>query len=168
MNVTEAIESRRSIRKYSGRPVEDEKLNAVLEAARLAPSSNNAQGWKFIAVKDKQKIAKLTEACGNQSFVGTAPVVIVACTTRNHMMTCGQPAHTIDTSIAVSFMLLEACELGLGTCWLGFFYEDKVKEILDIPDDVSVVAVTPLGYPEEQPAARPRKTAAEVISFDKF
>lgn len=168
MNVSDAIKVRRSIRTYSQRTVEDEKLNAVLEAARLAPSANNAQAWKFVVVKDKQKIADLQTACGNQPAIGTAPVVIVACALRHHVMTCGQPAETVDTSIAMSFMLLEACEQGLATCWLGFFYEDKVKAILGIPDDVTVVAVTPLGYPDEKPNARPRKSVEEVVSFDKF
>lgn len=168
MNVFEAIKERKSIRKYQSRPVEDEKLNAVLEAGRLAPSANNAQKWKFIAVKDKNKIAALQSACGNQPSVGSAPVVIVACATNHQVMTCGQPADTVDTSIAMSFMMLEACEQGLGTCWLGYFFEDKVKAVLGIPDGVSVVAVTPLGYPDEQPAARPRKTFSEVVSVDKY
>lgn len=168
MDVMEAIKARRSIRKYSSKPIEEGKLSAVLEAARLAPSANNAQGWKFIVVRDKEKIKKLEAACGNQKQVGEAPVVIVVCATRKHTMTCGQPAETVDASIATSFIMLEACEQGLGTCWLGFFYQDKVKEILDIPDDATVVAITPLGYPDESPDMRPRKSAAEVISFDKF
>ena len=168
MTVTEAIRNRRSIRKYSARPVEDEKLAAVLEAARLAPSAANKQNWKFIAVRDPALRVKLTEACGGQKFVGEAPVILVACATELHTMTCGQPADTIDPAIAMSFMLLAAAEQGLGTCWLGFFYEEKVKAALGIPSHMRVVAVSPLGYPAENPAARARKGAEEVISYNRF
>jgi nitroreductase len=168
MNVCDAIKTRRSIRKYKSQPVEKDKLNAVLEAARLAPSARNTQSWKFIAVTDKKVIEKLKQACCNQGFVGEAPVVIVACATRRHIMTCGQPSDIIDLSIATSFMLLEACEQGLGTCWLGAFHADKVKEALNIPDDIEVVAVTPLGYPDEQPAARPRKALCDIVSYDRY
>ncbi|HEX2938575.1 MAG TPA: nitroreductase family protein [Ruminiclostridium sp.] len=168
MDVMDAIKLRRSVRKYSSKPIEEEKLNAVLEAARLAPSASNFQGWRFVAVTDKEKITRLKEACGDQEQVGMAPAVIVVCETYHRMMACGQPAETIDASIAMSFMLLEAREQGLGTCWIGLFYEDKVKAVLDIPDDVSVVAVTPLGYPDDEPPARPRKTFSEVISYNKY
>ncbi len=168
MNVSDAIKVRRSIRKYSDRQVEDEKLTAVLEAARLAPSGNNRQDRKFIVVRDKNKRDALVDACGGQTFVGEAPVVIVTCALKQHLMTCGMPAETIDASIAMSFMLLEAREQGLGTCWLGYYYEDKVKQVLDIPEDVRVVSITPLGYPAENPPARPRKTISEVVSYDRF
>ena len=83
-------------------------------------------------------------------------------------MACGQPARTIDGSIAMSFMILEAEELGLGTCWLGAFYNDQVKSALSIPEEYDVVAVTPIGYPAEEIPARPRKSAGEVISWEKF
>lgn len=168
MNVMDAVKSRRSIRKFSAKPVEEEKLAAVLEVARLAPSARNMQSWKFIAVDDKKTISKLKAACGNQDQVGMAPVVIAVCATKQNIMTCGQTAEFIDASIAMSYMTLEACEQELGTCWIGNFHEDKVKEILSVPDDATVIAVSPLGYPDEHPAARPRKSASEVISFNKF
>lgn len=168
MNVMEAIKERRSVRKYDSRPIEEEKLHAVLEAGRLAPSGNNKQLWKFIVVKDREKISAMVEAAAGQKFVGEAPVVLVACALDDHTMKCGQPAPTVDLSIATSFMILEACEQGLGTCWLGSFYADKVKKLLNIPDCVQVVAVTPLGYPAEKPAPRTRKDIGEVVSYDKF
>jgi nitroreductase len=168
MNVLEAIKGRRSIRKYSSRAVEEEKLASVLEAARLAPSASNAQEWRFIVVKDKEKLAGLMDAADGQGCIGEAPAAIVACGLKHKIMACGQPTDTVDLSIAMSFIVLEAYEQGLGTCWLGRFYEDKVKKVLGIPENVSVVAVTPIGYPAEEPAPRPRKETGEIVGYDKF
>ncbi|MDR1205741.1 MAG: nitroreductase family protein [Peptococcaceae bacterium] len=168
MNVMEAIKTRRSIRKYDARPIEGEKLDAVMEAARLAPSAGNQQQWKFVLVRDAQKVQAFTEAANGQKFVGEAPAVIVVCATGSRVMACGQPTSTVDLSIAMTHILLAAHELGLGTCWLGNFSAEKVKALLGIPEDVAVVAVTPIGYPAETPEARPRKAAEEVISYDKY
>ncbi len=168
MDVLSAIKERRSIRKYSSKPVEDEKLVKVLEAARLSPSAKNQQNWRFIVVKNSEIRKKLTEAIG-QSFVGEAPIILVNCGTEpESVMRGGQPRYTVDLSIATSYMILEAYEQGLGTCWLGSYDEDKVKDILDIPNEVRVVAITPLGYPEESPSQRPRKELEEIISYDKY
>lgn len=168
MDVMDAIRGRRSIRRYNDQPIEAEKLATVLEAARLAPSATNAQEWRFIAVLDKEKLRNLMEAAYDQKFVGEAPAAIVACGTKSRIMACNQPTDTVDVSIAMSFMVLEAYEQGLGTCWLGRFSEEKVKHILEIPDDVRVIAMTPIGYPDEEPSPRPRKSLNEVISFEKF
>jgi len=169
MDVLTAIHGRRSIRQYSSKPVEDEKLNKVLEAARLAPSANNCQLWKFVVVKDDEIRAKLAEAAGRQMFIKQAPVAIVACGLNpDRLMFCGQPRYTVDLSIAVSFMILEAYEQGLGTCWIGHFDERKVKEVLGIPDNVRVVAITPLGYPAESPAQRPRKKLDEIVCYERY
>ncbi|HHT17785.1 MAG TPA: nitroreductase [Papillibacter sp.] len=168
MTVQEAILARRSIRKYSDRPIEPEKLVTVLEAARLAPSATNGQNWRFIVVQDKEKLAELVQAADNQKFVGEAPAAIIACATSRRVMSCGQPTDTVDCSIAMSFILLQAQELGLGTCWLGRFNADLVKQICEIPEEVSVIAMTPLGYPAETPDPRPRKAPDEVIRFDSF
>jgi len=166
MDVMTAIKSRRSIRAYKSIEVEEEKLNLILEAARLSPSARNLQNWKFIVVRDKKLRERLVEAAAGQKFVGEAPLTLIACATApERVMTCGQPANTIDLSIALSFMMLEAAELGLGTCWLGSFYEDKVKEVLNLPEGYRVVAMTPLGYPDENPAPRPRKSIEEIVEY---
>jgi nitroreductase len=169
MNVLTAIQERRSIRKYQDRPVEEDVLLQVLEAARLSPSASNRQNWKFIVVRDAGLRARLIQAAMGQAFVGQAPVVLVACgTAPDGVMTCGQHRYTVDVSIATAYMLLEARELGLGTCWLGRFDEQQVKEILAIPDEIRVVAMTPLGYPDETPEPRPRKKIGEIVSFDRY
>lgn len=169
MDVLTAIEGRRSIRKYSQAFIEEEKLKLVSEAMRLAPSASNSQKWKFIFVTDKEKRKKLMEAADGQKFIQEAPVTVVGVATEDqHIMMCGQKTSTTNVSIAMAYMTLEAYELGLGTCWIGHFDEEKVKEALDIPANMRAVAISPLGYPDEDPDERPRKSADEVISFNNF
>lgn len=168
MDVMEAIRTRRSIRKFSDRPIEEEKLDLVLEAGRLSPSAANGQNWHFIVVRDREKIQKLMEAADGQPAVGEAQAAIVVCATKRRIMDCGQPTDTVDCSIAMSYMILEAHALGLGTCWLGHFYAEKVKKALHIPEEVSVITFTPIGYPAEQPDARSRKDICDIVSYEKF
>ena len=169
MDVSQAIQLRRSVRAYQDKKIEKEKLNKVLEAARLAPSANNRQEWKFVVVKDKNTKEKLAIAASSQTFIAEAPIVIVACATESQStMSCGQRRYTVDLSIAVSFMILQAQELGLGTCWIGAFDESNVKDILGVPDNIRVVAITPLGYPAQDPAARSRKKMEQIVCFDKY
>ncbi len=169
MEVATAIAGRRSIRSYRSTPVEEEKLNRILEAARLSPSAGNRQEWKFIVVREPKTRSRLARAACDQKFVAEAPVVLVACATESSkIMTCGQPAYTVDLSIAFSYMILQAWELGLGTCWLAAFREEEVKSILGIPEAVRVVAMTPLGYPERPVPPRPRKRLEEIVSFERY
>jgi len=169
MSVRTAIRERRSIRSFSDTPVEDEKLSLVLEAARLAPSARNRQEWQFIVVRDVETRKKLADAANGKAFVGEAPIIIVACATEaEYVMSCGQLAGTVDTSIALAFLILQAQELGLGTCWLGAYSESEVKAILGIPRQVRVIAMTPLGYPAEVPEARPRRSLDEIVSFERY
>ncbi len=169
MDVMEAIRTRRSIRNYQHRDVEEEKLRRVLEAGRLAPSARNMQEWKFLVVKDPSVRKRLAEAAKGQMFVADAPVVIVACgTICDYVMSCGQLSYPIDVAIAVDHMTLVAVEEGLGTCWLGAFYEDKVKEILGIPEKIRVVQMLALGYPEHVPEPRARKPFDEVVIFERW
>lgn len=165
MTVLDAIKGRRSVRSYSDRSVEPEKLKMVLEAGRLAPSATNQQHWKFTVVTDEKLRFRMVEACCNQKFVGEAPAIIVVSATSMRSMTCGQPSETIDCSIALSFMMLEAYEQGLGTCWLGAFFADKVKEVLDLSEAFIPVAVTPIGYPLDWPEVRGRKATEEVVEY---
>ncbi len=168
MDVLSAIQGRKSIRKYKDKPVEEEKLLKVLEAARISPSARNQQEWKFVVVKDQETRKRLTEAIG-QPFVGEAPIILVCCGTEpESVMRGGQLRYTVDLSIATAYMILEAYDLGLGTCWLGSYDETKVKEVLGIPEKVRVVSITPLGYPDESPSPRPRKELDDIIRYDKY
>jgi nitroreductase len=169
MDVSIAINQRSSIRAYKATDVEEDELKKVLEAGRLSPSASNRQDWKFIVVKSKETKKKLAKAAFGQSFIGEAPVVIVACGTDSKaVMGCGQPTHTVDVSIACAFMILQAQELGLGTCWIGAFSEDEVKRILKIPEGVRVVAMTPLGYPDEPPSKKSRKSLNQIVCHEKY
>src|SRR5208283_142840 len=168
MDVFTAISERRSVRAYKNVDIEEDKLKKILEAARQSPSAKNRQLWKFIVVKDARTREKLVEAANGQAFIGEAPVVIVACGTEtDYIMSCGQHAYTIDVSIACAYMILEACELGLGSCWLGSFKEAEVKRILNIPESVRVVTMIPFGYPVEPGAKKHRKDMVDIVSYEK-
>jgi len=169
MDVSAAVRQRSSVRSYKAMDVEEDKLKKILEAARFSPSASNRQEWKFIVVKNKETKRKLAKAAFGQSFIGEAPVVIVACGTESKsFMACGQPTHTVDVSIACAYMILQAYELGLGTCWIGAFKEDETKKILNIPDHVRVVAMTPLGYPDQPPSQKFRKSLNQIVCFEKY
>ena len=169
MDVFTAIHQRRSVRAYKKEDVEEDKLRKILEAARLSPSASNRQEWKFIVVKNKETRRKLADAALRQSFIEEAPAVIVACATETKaVMLCGQPAYTVNVSIACAFMILQAYELGLGTCWIGAFQEDEVKEILKIPESVRVVAMIPLGYPNQPSSQRSRKGLDQIVCFERY
>ncbi len=169
MEVRKAIQSRRSIRAYDSREVEEDKLSRVLESGRLSPSAGNRQERRFVIIKDAKARKSLSEAARGQKFVAEAPVVIAACSVETeYIMSCGQPAYPIDTTIAVDHMTIAAVEEGLGTCWIGAFDEIKVKEILDIPESVRVVALLTLGYPSAIPRPTPRKNLDEIVMREKW
>ena len=156
MTVEDAIKTRCSVRSYTDRAVEDEKVHQVLEAARLAPSASNRQEWRFVVVTDKNKKNQLAKAAAGQMFIGAAPCVIACCAeTDLHEMKCGQMTYPIDLAIAIDHMTLRAVELGLGSCWIGAFYEAEVKKVLNIPEEIRVVELLPLGYPADK--GQPRK-----------
>ena len=167
--VLEAIKKRQSVRSYREKEIPEEVLQQILEAGRLAPSASNQQGWEFIVVKEESLRKKLVPACKNQKFVGEAPVVIAGCATNlDHIMSNGEHSYPIDLAIALDHMSLEAASLGLGTCWIGAFYQDQVKEILGVPEDVRVVALMPVGYPKELGSKTGRKPLSEIVCYDKY
>lgn len=169
MNVFDAIKTRRSIRSFLDKPIEEEKLLRVLEAGRLAPSAKNLQEWRFVVVRDKELRKKVASAANNQHFLAEAPVIIVGCATVvDYIMTCGQYAYPIDLTISMDHMTLQAVEEGLGTCWIGAFKEDEVKKILQIPENIRIVQIFPLGYPKTIPPARHRKKLEEIVCYDEW
>lgn len=171
MSILEIIKKRQSVRKYKNEAIPEDVLNRVLEAARLAPSGKNLQPWKFILVGDEALKDKLVPACLGQSFIAEAPVVIAACAYPDQCYAKQgryMKSWPIDVAIALEHLILQACEEGLGTCWIGAFREDEVKEILNIPEEVKVLALTPLGYPNEKPVSRGRKSLEEIISTDGY
>ncbi len=169
MSVMQQIQDRYSVRRYEARPVEPEKLEAVLEAARLAPSARNVQEWRFVVVQDAEMRAKLVEAANGQKFVGEAPVVIACCAVdTNYVMRCGQSAHPIDVAIAIEHMALQAVEEGLGTCWIGSFFPDQVRALLNIPADILVIELLTLGYPADTAPSKNRAAMDDIVSHERW
>ena len=160
MEFEKVIEKRRSIRKYKDTPVPKEQLIKILEAARIAPSASHRQPWHFIVVEDKDKIRKLAK-----SKWAEAPVMIVGLAdTEASPNWCSN-----DLGIAIEHMVLEATNLGLGTCWMGQTgREDLIRELLDIPDKFRPVAVVPIGVPDETPSPKERKSLDDIVSWEKF
>lgn len=174
MTFDEIIRNRRSVRAYSSRPVEPEKIRAMCEAARLAPSACNSQTWRFVVVTDAAQIGRLCDEAMrpiiSNRWLRRAPVVIVGCSqldivaNRIGSSVTGIEYYQIDLGIAMEHMALKAVELGLGACWIGWFRESKVREILRIPCRVRVSALLAAGYPEGPlPEARPRKPFEEIV-----
>lgn len=168
MDVFEAIRKRYSCRSYEARPIEQEKLARVLEAARLAPSAKNFQDWRFVVVTDSDTKAKLAEAANNQKFVGTAAAIIVACSNSSHVMTCGQAIGPIDVAIALEHIALQAATEGLGTCWIGSFYPEKVRAVLGIPDDIAIIELMTIGYPADSRKPPKREPIDKIVCYEKW
>jgi len=168
MDVAQAIRSRYSCRNYQAKPIERDKLSAVLEAARLAPSAKNLQDWRFVVVTGEEAKQKLVQAANNQTFLADAGAIVVACSVSDHVMRCGQAIGPIDVAIAMEHMCLQATELGLATCWIGSFYSDKVRGIMGIPDGVAIIELLALGYPADTPKPHRRQAMDEIVSFEKW
>ena len=169
MELKEAITKRQSIRDYQDKPVPEEKLRRILEAAHLAPSANNMQPWKFVVVTDSKRRKELARAANGQTFISQAPVVIAAVATEpESVMSSGIPSYAVDVAIAVDHMTLAAVDEGLGTCWIGAFSQQRVKEILNIPDKYRVVALLPLGFPRAETTIKLRKSLGEIVSYETF
>jgi len=182
MELLEVIRGRRSIRKYKPTPVKDEDLNAILEAARWAPSWRNSQCWRFILVRDPELRARLAETLPEANMAQPAikeqaPVVIVACAElgKSGYSSKGQEVtnkggwwYMFDTALALQNMVLMAHSLGLGTVHVGRFDAEKAAHILELPENVVVVEIIPLGYADEVPAMRPRKELSDIVFHDKY
>ena len=179
MDLLSAITGRRSIRKYTAKPVEDGDLEEVLEALRWAPSWANTQSWEIVVVKDPETKRKLgdTLPAGNPacSSFDEAPVVIVACARRGkagyfkgNAVTDKGDWYMFDVALAMQNLTLAAYALGLGTVLVGFFDANKVAHLLNIPEEVAVVAMTPLGYPAGEAKPTPRKALDDFVSYDTF
>lgn len=175
------IRTRRSIRKYLNKPVEDEKILQLIESARIAPSGSNTQPWNFIVVKSDEMREKLAKASHYQKWMKAAPVFIVCVAdirsrikeAVNLELDENSPHPELkliirDTTIAIEHIVLEAESLGLGTCWVAWFTQEDIRPILDIPSDKYVVGIITVGYPDETPNPRPRKAFEEIIHYEKW
>ena len=173
MDVFEASRRRSIVRSFTDIDVSDEDVKKLIDAARRAPSAGNIQPWEFIVVRSSEVKRRLAAAALYQSFIEEAPVVIVICAdqrgssrgygSRGANLYCIQ-----DTAAATENMLLAACALGLGACWVGAFYEEDVKSILKVPEGIRPVAIVPVGYPAEKPRPRYRRPLKEIIHRETY
>lgn len=162
------VRQRRSIRKYKPDPVDEDDLKYVLEAARLAPSWDNRQCWNFIIVKGQRLREELASAA-RRKWVADAPVVLVACADPSRSAKKdGKEYYLVDMGVCVEHLILAATERGLGTCWVGDFKEKQVKKALDIPKNIKVAALIPLGKPDEIPSQEERKSFESITSSEKY
>lgn len=170
MEIMEALRGRQSVKTYLSTPVEQEKVEKVLEAGRLAPSAFNHQYRRFVVVTDPAVKKEIREKAGAQPMIEQAPVVIVLCATEENefVMPCGEKNYPIDMALCGAYMMLEAYEQGLGTCWLGAFNADAVKEILGVPAEARVVTMIPLGYHNGTQERKPRKPLSEIVGNNKY
>jgi len=181
MSLSKLIHSRQSVRRYAETPVEPEKLSQCLEAARLAPSASNSQPWRFIVVDQEPLRTEVAKASFSDiklinKFTLQAPVMVVIVIekakllTRLAMMVKKKEWPLIDIGIAAEHFCLQAAELGLGTCMIGWFEEDKIKKLLQIPSDKSIGLLISLGYAVEGYPQRTkiRKSMEEMVRYNKY
>lgn len=164
MDLFETVEKRRSIRKFKPNPIPDKDLKKILEAGRLAPSGGNRQPWSFIVVRKPETKKKLAAVANLQRFIADADTVLIA---------LGDPAvskslYKQDPMIAIEHMVLASTALGYGTCWIGAFNENDVKEIAKVPENMTVIALLPIGVPDEKPPSKPRRAFKEVFFKESY
>lgn len=177
MEFSELAKIRQSTRRYSATPVEEEKLMQCIETARLSPSANNSQPWKFVAVDDLQlrvQVADAASSIGMNGFVREAPVIIAVVLEKNNLLSAAgsviqnKEYHLLDLGIAVNQLCLQAADLGLSTCIIGWFNEKKVKELLGIAPKRRVPLLITLGYSDAPVRQKVRKPLKEIFSRNKY
>jgi nitroreductase len=164
MSLVDVVLSRRSIRRYEQKEIPRDVLDKILEAGRQAPSAANKQPWHFIVLTDSEIKKKLSNRAFSR-FIKDAPVCIVGCA---HKDLIAGKWSIVSTTIALENMVIAAWALGIGSCWIGDFSEEKVKKLLSIPESWNVVALISFGYPAEKPQPRKRKRVEEIVGFNKF
>ncbi|NHJ33113.1 MAG: nitroreductase family protein [Asgard group archaeon] len=166
MKPLELLKTRRSIRKYKSTPVEDEKIERCLEAARWAPSASNKQPWEFIIVKDETMRKKFAEIHPYAKFVAESPVVFIPLTNPE----IHPKYHMSDTGLTIQNFMLQAHAEGLATCWAGVIgasFESELKKLLDVPDHLNIMALVALGYPDQERESS-RKPMNELVHWEKY
>ena len=180
MELIEAIKTRRSIRKYSDKPVEEENLQTVLEAVRMAPSWANYQCWRMVVIREKSMKQRISDLSYVESYfapkgyksnpsmkaLAEAPVVIVLCADPGQSgVLWGQNYYLVDVGLAAQNLMLAAKDQGLGTVFVGIYDEEKLKHLLNIPEAIRIVGLFPLGYPAGDPKEGPGRKPLQDICF---
>ena len=173
MNTLEAINARRSIRRYLDKPVEFEKLTTIMDAAIKAPSAGNLQDWRFILVTERELIKQVSSYSIEQYWIQTAGALIVVCAVpEKHEMYYGLRGKRLynvqDCAASIQNILLAATDLGLGSCWIGAFEEEKIRALFGIPPDVRPQAIIALGYSDETPRDRQLMPIENMVYFNRY
>jgi len=163
------IETRYSVRSYKADPIEDQKVQQVLEAARLAPTAANRQAIQFVVVHTEGREEELKRIYNRDWFV-QAPVVVCACgiPAENWVRKDGKNYNDVDVAIAMDHLILAAANAGLGTCWIGAFDAEATREVLALADGVEPIVFTPLGYPADEPKPKKRKELSELVRYERW
>jgi nitroreductase len=169
MEFTDLIQKRYSVRSYRSDPVEEEKLQRVLEAARLAPTAANRQPFQLIVIHTAGREEELGQVYQREWFT-QAPLVICACGLPENAWTSKEGVNYtyVDVAIAMDHLILEATNLGLGTCWVAAFDREIARQTLGLPEDVVPIAMTPLGYPADQPKTKVRKDLSDLVRYERW
>ena len=169
MDFTTLVESRYSVRSYKTDPLEEEKLQKVLQAMRLAPTATNNQAFQFIVIHTKGREEELRRIY-NKNWLVQAPVVVCACgiPAENWVRMDGKNYNDVDVAIAMDHLILAATNEGLGTCWIGAFDAQAAKEVLGLPEGVEPIALTPLGYPAGELRPKKRKELSELVRYEHW
>ena len=169
MDFSSLIETRYSVRSYKADPIEDQKVQQVLEAARLAPTAANRQAIQFVVVHTEGREEELKRIYNRDWFV-QAPVVVCACgiPAENWVRKDGKNYNDVDVAIAMDHLILAAANAGLGTCWIGAFDAEATREVLALADGVEPIVFTPLGYPADEPKPKKRKELSELVRYERW
>ena len=169
MDFLKLIKNRYSVRAYKPDPVEEDKLQQVLEAARLAPTAANRQPFQLVVMHTKGRETELKRIYHRAWFV-QAPLIICACgvPAQNWVRSDGKNYNDVDVAIAMDHLILAATDLGLGTCWIAAFDPAAAREVLGLPEGVEPVAFTPLGYPADQLRPKERKALSELVRYERW
>jgi nitroreductase len=169
MEFANLIQTRYSVRAYRSQPVEEDKLQRVLEAARLAPTAANRQPFQLIVIHTKGREEELRRVYSREWFV-QAPLVICACGLSDEAWVSKEGINYVyvDVAIVMDHLILAAADLGLGTCWIGAFDRQMAREVLALPADVEPIVMTPLGYPADQPKPKERKPLSELVRYERW
>jgi nitroreductase len=169
MDFRDLIRHRYSVRAYSPDPVDEELLHQVLEAGRLAPTAANRQAFRIIVIRTAGREQALKRIYPKDWFVN-APLVVCVCgiPDKNWVRRDGRNYNDVDVSIVMDHIVLQAADLGLGTCWVGAFDPEAARELLQLPSGVEPVAFTPLGYAADAPRPKQRKELEELVSYERW
>ena len=169
MEFSELITRRYSVRAYKPDPVEEDKLQEVLEAARLAPTANNQQPFQLIVIHTEGREKGLKRIYAPGWFV-QAPLVVCACglSGQGWVRKDGRSYLDVDLGIAMDHMILAAANAGLGTCWIANFDETAARQVLRLPDDVEPIIFTPLGYPADHPGPKRRRPLTGLVRYQNW